>query len=1473
MIINYDLSRSNLSDIRRNNTEFFNKRLTTILTNIYPTILFQIEKNKLLIKDVPLIYIDSIKNTLDEIFKNPSNLFEKNNSLFTNEDSLINLMFKSFSLENKNINLFLDNILNIKIEYKEDLFFYSSSFLKEPNNLNSRIKLLYQDNHRYFYKINYNSNIHTKSSLELFNGLLNSNNPIQVINNPSSLFQFEFKLDNDIHLLSKVINVYSKKNIHECDTYKLSPTDIAKYEKNFKYITFLKDRTPIIEKRNVIKAIQNNITSGDITSGDITSGEITSGEITSGEITSGEIISDEIKRKLLIKYNKIELMLSNFNIVEKNQSVSSQEEPVTQSNSITDIDKIKIQDYYELELKGDNDTKIDVSKKKYLKEVTKKLKKIQELKTKLDKEKKQLNSKSKGSHSESNKKVTQELETKNIDNNERIRRAEYLKIKATNLKEDIKLKAIIKKAELKKKELEDNLKSAQNVDQGKLQELADEKAKISLLKMQEPPKIKKQTGGSSEKLEKIIYNSSNSVPELTYPIFAYNGFDSSNTNTHYMALCIKYPKTLFIFNDGLTSVTGKGGTASIRDMPNAIGIPMGAYKSDWSESYSKIPSNHTSINAATIIKQYKVYDKKNNIIVYNEPDMTFDKVLDLAIKYIKQKFKNDDYNSIIYSSESITNSNIGLGLFSTETSQDIVTLASNKLKNITKREVEQVNYQQLIKKLDELNLELCDDKLAPIIYSDNYSLTSDLNKNIFILRDSMILNFGTKKYNEYLIIPYSAVEEIKKDTLAFEVAKNIIKEPISGNNILFPELHLIYKTIQIKTKADYLKSEKFDYRLNVDNICFVNVQSINEKLTDESKIMSTDEFKQSYENELKILYGDIITEVKAHNTNLDELNVCFPIIMGGNIHKKFDIEASGIEGYNNEYITKISDFLDSTLNSLYNCFFDSGGQSSELKINIYLSAYKDFDYKQIIHNLKTELLEDDETLIYTEIPKEIPDPSRYYTSVPVYVPSKQTLANSYPNISIGELFKFDISNKPNWPNQGVVPFYYNDDDSGSFNVNGRIYDNMYQSGIFGNFYGHRFHRIKNFKVNIDVNIKGHNSEKGFTNSESAFHASKFTTSISTNQMMPTNQSGNCIYCKTRPKYTKSFFCGTGHMNADLNCAYCRTRPKTGGRIYCDDTQCNINGEKIRTQGNKASKGGGNKKDKIPRSKYIQKGGDNMCEYCHVKPKFNQKDNKGHLFIYCGKGCLHKAKTRSSRPVKSTVNLDSFTGISGEQAFQLKRRLQQDRNYGFQKSLNNNTNIKTHREDVEKSLNIWSKEDFSNVPNILFQLYQNEMDLQSNRVFNSILAMYIILYKKFSNPNNMSHYLNCDLKTHLLRTGNLILIEHNALQSLNSDGTLNGNPLDNTWSDCKNGDGLNLLGELIMILREQLRAPNKSAFNSLNNTRDVFRKDPSLLEFFNSRENGKNKTLPYDESSNTFGINKKIRIKLYEYFKRNIRLYD
>ena len=78
-------------------------------------------------------------------------------------------MFNSFSLSKEEIIPFLNNLLKIKIEYKEDLFFYSHELLDNSSIRNSRIKLLYKDKHRHFYKINYNSNIHTKSLIFLFN--------------------------------------------------------------------------------------------------------------------------------------------------------------------------------------------------------------------------------------------------------------------------------------------------------------------------------------------------------------------------------------------------------------------------------------------------------------------------------------------------------------------------------------------------------------------------------------------------------------------------------------------------------------------------------------------------------------------------------------------------------------------------------------------------------------------------------------------------------------------------------------------------------------------------------------------------------------------------------------------------------------------------------------------------------------------------------------------------------------------------------------------------------------------------------------------------------------------------------------------------------------------------------------------------------------------------------------------------------
>ena len=182
MIIQYTL-QDYLINIREKNIKHFDNRLNSILNNIHPTILFKISNNIIDIKNIPVMYINSIKNTLDELLK--SKLFDINTDKINNENSLINLMFKSFSLEKDERNSFLNNILKIKIEYKEDLFFYSKSLL---NSVNSRIKLLYQDRDRHFYKINYNSNIHTNSSLELFNNLLQSNHQIEIINNPSALF-------------------------------------------------------------------------------------------------------------------------------------------------------------------------------------------------------------------------------------------------------------------------------------------------------------------------------------------------------------------------------------------------------------------------------------------------------------------------------------------------------------------------------------------------------------------------------------------------------------------------------------------------------------------------------------------------------------------------------------------------------------------------------------------------------------------------------------------------------------------------------------------------------------------------------------------------------------------------------------------------------------------------------------------------------------------------------------------------------------------------------------------------------------------------------------------------------------------------------------------------------------------------------------------------------------------------------------
>ena len=162
------------------------------------------------------------------------------------------------------------------------------------------------------------------------------------------------------------------------------------------------------------------------------------------------------------------------------------------------------------------------------------------------------------------------------------------------------------------------------------------------------------------------------------------------------------------------------------------------------------------------------------------------------------------------------------------------------------------------------------------------------------------------------------------------------------------------------------------------------------------------------------------------------------------------------------------------------------------------------------------------------------------------------------------------------------------------------------------------------------------------------------------------------------------------------------------------------------------------------------------------------------------------------------------------------------------------------------MGIWKNELFDGttskniIPQRLIDLYKDKRDLNGYKIFKSILTMYIILYKKFTNENNKSHYFNCSLKDHLINTGDSILIEHNALQTLNSDGTISGQRvLDSTWSDAKSGEGMNLLGELLMILREDLN-PSPD-FNETNTYKYLNVQEVSvpvkrgLAEFFKTKE--------------------------------------
>ena len=112
MIIIYNLE-SELVKKRELDIKKFDTKLKNIIRHIHLSMLFKISDNIITIKDVPIIYADSIKNTLENTLDNLDFLNE--NNITENDDSLINLMFKSFRLKKGQNEKFLNQILNIKI--------------------------------------------------------------------------------------------------------------------------------------------------------------------------------------------------------------------------------------------------------------------------------------------------------------------------------------------------------------------------------------------------------------------------------------------------------------------------------------------------------------------------------------------------------------------------------------------------------------------------------------------------------------------------------------------------------------------------------------------------------------------------------------------------------------------------------------------------------------------------------------------------------------------------------------------------------------------------------------------------------------------------------------------------------------------------------------------------------------------------------------------------------------------------------------------------------------------------------------------------------------------------------------------------------------------------------------------------------------------------------------------------------------
>ena len=145
--------------------------------------------------------------------------------------------------------------------------------------------------------------------------------------------------------------------------------------------------------------------------------------------------------------------------------------------------------------------------------------------------------------------------------------------------------------------------------------------------------------------------------QLNCPVIGYNGYKPGNKNTTFKSLAIKYPHTLFVFNDHIQG-GGYGGQADIRGFRNAIGIPVGLYEDD--KTFTLCKNNGNTVNRTFNLSKL---DENTHVNYKAEPtgefyfNIPFSQAIQLALHYLVLKFRGeyDDgfkFDRIVFGCES-----------------------------------------------------------------------------------------------------------------------------------------------------------------------------------------------------------------------------------------------------------------------------------------------------------------------------------------------------------------------------------------------------------------------------------------------------------------------------------------------------------------------------------------------------------------------------------------------------------------------------------------------------------------------------------------------------------------------------------------------------------------------------------------------------------------------------------------------------